>query len=402
MKHFNYETEQRLNEIFYKQPESFTKYSDKDILAFSLGAALYMPANKESIANDVINKKYNELASMVIDLEDAVGDNQLLEAENKLFEHIQTIFRAIEEQKLLIEDLPLIFIRVRDPKQMERITNQLGEYQRVLTGYVFPKFDAERGKLFLEILKRNNNGTDIVLYGMPILESSEVIYKETRMDTLLKIKELVDSYSEYVLNIRMGATDFCGLFGIRRKVDTTIYDVSVIRDCITDIINVFNRQENGYVISGPVWEFFSKDQRILKPKLRMSPFQNRYGRTGMLKRTELINEYIDGLINEVILDKLNGIVGKTIIHPTHIKPVHSLYTVSHEEYLDALSIIANSEGQVGVLKSKYENKMNEMKPHFYWAKRILLRAKAFGVYNEDQDFTSLIMSEEEKELLEVK
>jgi len=46
--------------------------------------------------------------------------------------------------------------------------------------------------------------------------------------------------------------------------------------------------------------------------------------------------------------------------------------------------------------------MNEMKPHFYWAKRILLRAKAFGVYNEDQDFTSLIMSEEEKELLEVK
>ena len=145
-----------------------------------------------------------------------------------------------------------------------------------------------------------------MLYGMPILESSDIIYKESRMETLLKIKNLLDSYKKYILNVRVGATDFCGLFGIRRKADTTIYDVSVIRDCLTDIINVFNRQEDGYVISGPVWEFFSKEQRILKPKLRMSPFQSRYGRTGLQKRTELINEYIDGLINEVLLDKLNG------------------------------------------------------------------------------------------------
>ena len=43
-----------------------------------------MPATKKSIAKDVIEKKFKELTSMVIDLEDAVGDNQLQEAENKL------------------------------------------------------------------------------------------------------------------------------------------------------------------------------------------------------------------------------------------------------------------------------------------------------------------------------
>ena len=401
MKHFSYESDERIKEIFYKEPETFTKYTDKDVLAYALGATLYMPATKESIAKDVIAKKFNELTSMVIDLEDAVGDNQLQQAEDMLFEHIKAIYKAMENQRLTIEELPLIFIRVRDPEQMKRITTLIGNYQSVLTGYVFPKFSYETGCEYLKVLEKNNNDRDIMLYGMPILESSEIIYKETRMNTLLQIKELLDSYKKYILNVRVGATDFCGLFGIRRKVDTTIYDVSVIRDCLTDIINVFNRQEDGYVISGPVWEFFSKDQRILKPQLRMTPFESRYGRPGMQKRTELINEYIDGLINEVLLDKLNGIVGKTIIHPTHIKPVHSLYTVTHEEYYDALSIIANSEGQVGVMKSKYENKMNEMKPHFYWAKRILLRAKAFGVYNEDQDFTSLIMDKKEFELIEV-
>jgi citrate lyase beta subunit len=390
MKHFDYVSNERKREIFFKEPESFNKYTDKEILSYALGATLYMPALKESIAKDVIEKKFPELVSMVIDLEDAVGDKQLLEAEEKLYQHIERIYFALEEQVITMEELPLIFIRVRSPQQMKRISTKLGVYQRVLTGYAFPKFSYKTGKEYLEILKHNNKA-DIVLYGMPILESSEIIYKESRMETLLKIKELVDTYKEYILNIRIGATDFCGLFGIRRKVDTTIYDVSVIRDCIADIINVFNRQDDSYVISGPVWEFFSKDQRILKPKLRVSPFQNRYGRTGMQKRAEMINQYIDGLINEVILDKLNGIVGKTIIHPTHIKPVHSLYTVTHEEYLDALNIIANSQGEVGVLKSEYGNKMNEVKPHYNWAKRILLRAKAFGVYNANQDFTSLIM-----------
>ncbi|MCQ6275562.1 HpcH/HpaI aldolase/citrate lyase family protein [Bacillus sp. V3B] len=401
MKHFNYETKERIKIIFYKEPESFSKYTNREVLSYALGATLYMPATRENIAKDVIEKKLKDLTSMVIDLEDAVGDNQLQEAENQLLKHLEAIYYALEEQKITIEDLPLIFIRVREPEHLRKLTVKLGYFQQVLTGYVFPKFSYNNGKEFLEILEENNRD-NLVLYGMPILESSDILYKESRMKTLLDIKNLLDPYKKYILNVRVGATDFCGLFGIRRQVDTTIYDVSVIRDCLTDVINVFNRQEEGYVISGPVWEFFSKDQRILKPKLRMSPFKS-YGRTGMQKRTELMNEYMDGLINEVILDKLNGIIGKTIIHPTHIKPVHSLYTVTHEEYTDALSIISNSEGQIGVLKSTYENKMNEVKPHYYWAKRILLRANTFGVYNEDQDYTSLIMeNQEEKELYEVK
>ncbi|WP_203247736.1 HpcH/HpaI aldolase/citrate lyase family protein [Sporosarcina beigongshangi] len=402
MKHFDYETLERRQEIFFQEPEHFTKFTEKEILSYALGATLYMPALKKSIAQDLIDKKISGLTSMVIDLEDAVGDNQLRDAEHNLFVQIQALSNALDKQLITIDDLPLIFVRLRNPKQMQRITTQLGNYQRVLTGYVFPKFSYETGKEYLAILEANNRD-GMLLYGMPILESSDIIYKETRIATLLKLKELIDTYRAYILNIRIGATDFCGLFGIRRNVDTTIYDVALIRDCITDILNLFNRQENGYIVSGPVWEYFSKDQRILKSKLRMTPFQDRYGRTGMQKRTEIINHYIDGLINEVLLDRLNGIVGKTVIHPTHIKTVHSLYTVSHEEYSDALSIIANSEGQAGVLKSQYNNKMNEMKPHLYWAKRILLQARIFGVYNEDQDFTSLIMdTQHEEEFYEVK
>lgn len=402
MKHFSYENPQRRNEIFFKEPESFTKFSDKETLAYALGATLYIPAIKAHIAANIIEKKYTELTSIVIDLEDAVGDSQLVDAEQNLYKEIDNLFIALEENRLTYDELPLIFIRVRNPEQMKRVTERLGMMQSVLTGYVFPKFLPKTGKEYLEILKKNNSSS-IILYGMPILETPQIIYKESRMETLLAIKSLVDEYSKYILNIRIGATDFCGLFGIRRKANTTIYDVTIIQDCLADILNIFNRRDQGYIISGPVWEFFSKDPRILKPTLRMTPFQEKYGKVGLKLRNHMLNEYLDGLINEVLLDKMNGLVGKTIIHPTHITAVHSLYVATHEEYLDALAVINNSdEGQLGVVKSVYENKMNEMKPHLYWANRILMRARLFGVFNEEQDFTSLIMEEQQiNEVLEV-
>ena len=100
---------------------------------------------------------------MVIDLEDAVGDNHLQEAEEQLLKHLQTLYSALETQTMKIEDLPLIFIRVRDPEQMRRLTLKIQPFQQVLTGYVFPKFSYKNGKEYLAILEANNNGNSVAL-----------------------------------------------------------------------------------------------------------------------------------------------------------------------------------------------------------------------------------------------
>ncbi|WP_367362483.1 HpcH/HpaI aldolase/citrate lyase family protein [Mesotoga sp.] len=44
----------------------------------------------------------------------------------------------------------------------------------------------------------------------------------------------------------------------------------------------------------------------------------------LLKRNLIVNAAIDGLLREVILDKANGFVGKTIIHPSHLKYVNAM------------------------------------------------------------------------------
>ncbi|MFB5268466.1 HpcH/HpaI aldolase/citrate lyase family protein [Paenibacillus enshidis] len=399
MRYFNYLQPEEEAGIFHIAPSHFTNRTPKETLAYAVGAALYMPATRPAIVEDIIDNKIKGLTSMVIDLEDAVGDHQVEQAEASMLDQIYRLYTMIKLGAVSEESIPLIFIRVRSPQQLKRIITIFEETTEMITGFMLPKFSLSNGQQYLEIIQSYNYTKPLsspTLYGLPILESSDVIYKEVRYQTLSALRQLIAQYKGCILNIRIGATDFSSLFGLRRSPDMTIYDISVIRDCITDIINYFGRAEDGHVISGPVWEYFKSD-RVLKPQLRQTLFEETAGRVGRKRRMEILNRYVDGLIREIAMDKENGIIGKTIIHPTHILPVQSMYVVTHEEYMDALSIIDNNTGMLGVFKSKYSNKMNEIKPHLNWAQRMLARARVYGVLQENVNFTTLLLGEKEHE-----
>ncbi|MDN3016795.1 HpcH/HpaI aldolase/citrate lyase family protein [Paenibacillus sp. BSR1-1] len=392
MRFFTYFYENEMEQYFYLKPQSFSKYSRRELLSYGLGATLYMPATRPNIHQEILSKKHNGLTSLVIDLEDAVGDKEVLRAEKLLIRELLNLFGEFYKGFLNFEDLPLMFVRIRDLEQLKRVTEQLGDAIRLLTGVVLPKFNAENGEELLSEVQRLHSG-EHPFYAMPILETARIIQKETRMEELLSIKQQVDRYKENVLNIRIGATDFCGLYGIRRSADTTVYDIAVLRDCITDIINVFERFDNPYVVSGPVWEYFSAKNRMLKPQLRQTPFRERYGDEGLKWRAKLIDNHLDGLIRETIMDIANGLTGKTIIHPSHIKIVQALNVVTYEEFIDASNVVKAATGEIGVMKSEFANKMNEIKPHFYWAKKILLKSQLYGVLHEEFTNIDLIKKE---------
>ncbi|MER2060558.1 MAG: HpcH/HpaI aldolase/citrate lyase family protein [Niallia sp.] len=366
--------------------------SEKEVLSYALASTLYMPATRPNIFQDLLTKKHSALTSMVICLEDSIGDHEVDIAERKLVEELTNIYQALEDSVLIKSELPLIFIRIRSVAQFLNLMDLLGEKKDLLTGIVIPKFEAVEGEVILkELAKYNVLGYS--LYAMPILETKKIIEKETRMDELLSIKKVLDNYKHLILNVRIGATDFCGLYGIRRNAETTVYDVAIIRDCISDIVNVFTRVDSAYVVSGPVWEYFTTKERVLIPQLRETPFRKRYGKAGMNMRTQLIDKHMDGLIREVMMDITNGLTGKTIIHPTHIKPVQALNVVSYEEYLDACNIIESNNGEIGVVKSSFSNKMNEIKPHLYWAQKIILKSKVYGVFHEGFTYIDLLKQE---------
>jgi len=389
---FSFLTENQLDTYFYVKPSNFTKYTDRNTLAYAIGATLYSPATRENLIEDLINKKHAGLSSMVFCLEDAIGDFEVDFAEKKIIEDLQYLQKSLHNGYVNEEDLPLLFLRIRNYEQMMRLVAMDKSVFHLLTGINIPKFSVEKDRPLMELIKQLNE-EGILLYALPILETKEVIEIETRITELMEIKKLVDEYQNYVLNIRIGATDFCGLYGIRRNSETTVYDIHLIRDCIADITNVFLRSDCPYVVSGPVWEYFVPKERLLKPQLRQTPFIKRIGlEEGHDLRENYLNEYMDGFIREILMDITNGIVGKTIIHPTHIKPVQALNAVSFEEYMDAMSIINQANGEKGVSKSLFSNKMNEMKPHYFWATKILMKAQIYGVLNEQFTYFDILFT----------
>ncbi len=366
MRYFNNLNEEKKS-VFYRLPQSFHRSSHRETLAYALGATLYMPATREIILADLLSEKLQGLKSMVICLEDAVGDLEVKKAEVNLINQLTQLIKAKEEGLIDEEEIPLIFIRIRNLHQMKMVIENFGE-NPLLTGFVFPKFTVEKGYLYLEALKEMNIKYNRNLFAMPILEDKNVIYKEDRFKNLQEMKMLFDEFKSMVLNIRIGATDFCSFFGLRRGMETTIYDVAVIRNCIEDVVNIFSRMENDYVVSGCVWEYYSSTKGS----------------------NDLFSRELQGLIKEIILDKQNALLGKTIIHPSQILPVQALQVVSQEEYLDACKIISNSEENNGVINSQYGNKMNEVKPHLNWAKKIIKRGEIYGVFNQERSYIDLL------------
>lgn len=389
MKHFSYLTEEDRKEIFHKEPSEINLDSEIELIRYSLGATLYMPATKEDLSELIIGKKYPQISSLVICLEDAIKDKELEKAEETLFDNLRKIIRAKTAGLIKEDEIPIIFIRVRNSEHLSSIRFKIKEFGEIICGFVFPKFDTNSGKSYLSAYEEINLISNKKFYFMPILESQDIMYSEIRKNSLLCIRNFLKPYENSIINIRIGSTDFCSLFGVRRGRDYTIYQIQTVRDCISDILNFFGRKEDNFVISGSVWEYFENDERFLKPQIRVTPFDKRYGKKGLDFRSDLIKHDLDGFIREVFEDKENGIIGKTVIHPSHINFVNSIYVVTHEEYVDALNIISENNGG-GVLKSEYKNKMNEVKPHTLWASKILLRARVFGVFNKGYDWISII------------
>ncbi|MDR2988089.1 MAG: HpcH/HpaI aldolase/citrate lyase family protein, partial [Nocardiopsaceae bacterium] len=368
MRHFGYLTAGQDQSLFAHAPQSFDRNSDRGTLGMALGATLYSPGTMRDYARRICALVGRGVTSAVLCLEDAIRDTDVPAAERNVAEQLVGLHEAEHQEG---HAAPLLFVRVRHPDQIHSLVKEAGPAAGILTGFVFPKFTAGTGPEFLESLAEVRAETGLPLYGMPVLESPETIYAETRVRELLAVRDLLARHADAVLAVRIGATDMCGLFGLRRSNDQTVYDLTVVREVIADIVNVFCR-DSQFVVTGPVWEYFARGERMFKPLLRESPFLARNDLPNAVNvRRQLVRSDLDGLLTEVVLDKATGIIGKTVIHPSHVRPVHSMLVVTAEEHSDALATLCLTDG--GVCSSEYANKMIESKPHACWAAGILRR-----------------------------
>lgn len=372
MRHFSYLTSEQVHHAFELPPQALDTSASAQQVGIALGALLYTPATHQAIADNLLSSRWPGLTSTVLCLEDAIADGDVPAGEANLAAQLRAVTAALESGAVDANDLPLIFLRIRNPDHLRHLSGSLGSLGQRLAGIVLPKFSSDNGAQFLDALSAAQDAAQADWMVMPVLESPQIAYREQRTDELLRVAELLAPHRERVAAVRLGAADLSGLYGLRRSPEFTIYDLGVVRDVIADVVNVMARPEHNYVVSGPVWEYFDADEKLGLAALRnWASMHSLHSHPGSLAHA--------GLVREVLMDRANGITGKTVIHPSHVLPINALYTVSHDEYLDAQQILTQNANGGGAVGAASGGKMNEAKPHARWAERVLLRAQAFGV-----------------------
>lgn len=340
-----------MRQILNSEAAALCRITDnRKLTGYSLGGLMYTPAHNRKVSDFLVSRRYSHLRSLALCLEDAIADGSEDEAIHQTAETFRELRKALGSGIITKDDFPCIFVRVRSPEQIMSVY-EASEDCGLLTGIIFPKFDETNAEDYLEAVSKINKNADNILYGMPILESRTISDIRTRTSSLSAVRDITDAYRDIVLNIRIGGNDFCSGFGVRRRVTDSIYNIVSVASVISDIVSVF---ADDYIVSAPVWDYFEGPD----PSDRA---------------------WADGLRNEIQLDIINGLTGKTAIHPSQLEVIDRALAVSENDYRDACDILCWEDCRLAVSKGAAGNRMNEFKVHRNWAEKIIIRAAVYGI-----------------------
>lgn len=303
------------------------------ISPYQLGATLYMPATRSDLIELVLHNKIPDLRSLVICLEDSVSKADIDKGLKNLLELLHRI-DAMGGRNCL---QPLIFVRPRNLLMGDYLNNL--EVINHINGFVIPKFTLASLEAWQAALAREN------LLLMPTLETAEVFNPLA----MLELKDALNAnIKSRVLALRIGGNDLMSCLGLRRSPTHTLYSTPVgyFISMLAGILGA-----DGYALTAPVFE--------------------------RLDNLELLEA-------ELELDILQGLVGKTAIHPMQLTSIHNAFKVSQEDLTSAQLILAEDAEAV----FNYSGAMCEPATHLNWAKNIIARANFYGT--RGQEFNSLL------------
>lgn len=314
-------------------------------MKYNVGPLIYMPGLRNDIAEKIISFKNKRPLSVAICLEDTIADDRVEEAHKNTLSQIYKLGQILEKENLSTDDIPSVFIRVRDASQIKSVIAALGSDKELITGFILPKIDDVTIRKYMSVID-SNRGSSFVY--MPIIENSSLLQLADRYRRLDSLNKDLLIIRPNILNIRIGGNDFCKSQALRCSIDHSIYDFAPIASLLSDIAVTFN--EN-FVVSAPVWNYFD---------------------------TNTDDRWKSGMIAEIEKDKLNGFIGKTVIHPTQIAIVQECMKVSRSDYNDAMLLKNTSNNGILVVKGSNGN-MLEHKTHMKWADKIIAMADAYGI-----------------------
>ena len=305
---------------------------------YSLGALLYTAADNTNIVDDIIFEKFNIPFSLAFSFDTTSNDAEADKAENVL---VKT-FVAKKERNFYI---PKLFIRVLSTAHIAHLYKKFGSLLDLITGFILPDFSVSNADVYIYEMQRINSVLSTPVYILPELDGMALLDLKRRYIDLYSIKEKLATDEDYILNMLIATGSVLNYFCVRRRVDENIYQSSPVASLLADIVTVF---ATDYILCAPSFEY--------------------YAGIG----------WEEGLLKEIEFDKMNGFVGKTVVHPKQISIVNDAYKVSSIDYDDAQSVLDDKK-IYQVCANVNDTRMNEPKIHYSWAMQVIFLAKYFGV-----------------------
>ncbi|OQX57167.1 MAG: hypothetical protein B5M52_07940 [Helicobacteraceae bacterium 4484_230] len=292
----------------------------KKINALQLGGTLFVPATHKHLKTIAQGSKFTTLRSVVLDLEDGIGKNEVAAG----IEQIKTLLPTLQNGTLLR------FIRPRNPDMLRQLLHLNGI--DAIDGFIFPKFGLDNAEEYLLIIGQQKQKYCF----MPSIEGKELFDTAQQV----KLRDLLLPYKESIPAVRFGAEDMFRQLGLRRKCEVPLYDMAAPSFVIGSLLATF--KSSGFDLAAPVYGCY-KDHT--------------------------------GFTREAKRDLLEGLVSKTIIHPDQIDLLESAYMVDKQELNAARELIASIDAVFG-----QSGKMAERTTQSPWAKTVLERAKIYGSF----------------------
>jgi len=298
----------------------------KNTSPYELGATLYMPVLQKDAMEYIAGTKLPKLRSMVLCLEDALLENDVLVGLDTLE---KTLIRIGDVKRNSdATQFPLVFVRPRHLEMAKRIAGMAGIGN--IDGFVAPKVRPGDHAKWIDAVRETD------LYLMPTLETSEVFDVAAMTDLR---DEFLANAPDRILALRVGGNDLMSVLGVRRSGSSTLYDgpLSYTISMLTSVM-----KSKGFDLTSPVFEIIEDRKSLLE---------------------------------EVTKDVNFGFVGKTVIHPTQIDIVQNAFRVTRTDHEAAMRILDIDAPAV----FKFGGSMCEPATHRTWAQRIMSRARVYGV-----------------------
>ncbi|MEA2100851.1 MAG: HpcH/HpaI aldolase/citrate lyase family protein [Campylobacterota bacterium] len=281
-----------------------------------LGATLFVPATHKDLMAVVEGKKYPNLKSVVIDSEDAISNDELLDA----IKNIKKILINFKNSKCLV------FIRPRDCEVLKKFLTFKGIDK--IDGFILPKFSLLNANKYLTLIRDKYRF-------MPSIEGEELF----NHSQLIKLKDILLPHKKQIILVRFGLEDMLRQLGMKRGCKHSLFDFSASSLVVGNFIATF--KSVGFKVSAGVYPCF-KDSK--------------------------------GFEKDVLRDLKEGLFSKTIIHPNQIELINELYKVTWLEFSEACEIYMSTDSVF-----KQNDKMAEVVTMLPYSQEIIKRAEVYGI-----------------------